>query len=164
VHESHAFRGSRCPKKHRNRTFVRFPNLRRPGHVNNVLFKDEVWTFVDLVITNSTHGNFLAQVSSTLDFCSIRNNTNKRMKSLKSPWTGNQFLPLAIGVFYCLHKEANDSLQDWANNVRANTMWWMKGLEGPYFQSSPPTLNKGFQKLQASTILSWTIIIGLTTS
>ncbi len=133
-------------------------------HVNNVLFKDEVWTFVDFVITNPTHGIFLAQVSSTQDFCSMKRNTNKRMKSLRSPWVGNQFLPLAITIFYCLHKEANDSLQHWANNVCANTMWWMKDLECPYSQSSPPTLNKGLQKLQASTILSWTIVMGLTTS
>lgn len=133
-------------------------------HVNNVLFKDEVWTFVDFVITNPTHGIILAQVSSTQDFCSIKSNTNKRMKSLKSPQTRNQFLPLAIAVFYCLHKEANDSLQDWANNVCANTMWQMKNLEGPYSQSSPPTLSKGFQKLQASTISSWKIGMGLTTS
>ncbi len=33
MHELHAFRGSRCPKKHQNRTFVQFPNLRRPADV-----------------------------------------------------------------------------------------------------------------------------------
>lgn len=139
-----------------------FSVLHRSGcHLNNVLFKDEVWTFVYFVITNPTHGNFLAQVSSTQEFCSITSNINKKMKSLRSPRVGNQFLLLAKAVFYCLHKEANDSLQDWANNVYANTMWH---LEGPSFQSSRPTLNKGFQKLQASTILSWTIVMGLPTS
>ncbi len=130
-------------------------------HVNNVFFKIEVWTFVNFVITNPTHGIFLAQVSSTQDFCKIKSKTNKRMKS---PRARDQFLPLAIGVFYCLHEEANDSLRGWANNVCANTMWWMRDLEGPYSQSSPPTLNKGFQKLQACTILSWTIVMGLITS
>lgn len=71
-------------------------------HVNDVLFKDEVWIFVDFVITNPTHGIFLAQVSSTQDFCSMKRNTNKRMKSLRSPWAGNQFFPLAIVVFYSI--------------------------------------------------------------
>jgi hypothetical protein len=68
-----------------------------------------------------------------------------------------------IEVFGCLHKHADVFLHNWANAI-----WSLKGLERPYLSTLVIFLRQKFsitlQRMQASFILSWAIIIGLTTS
>jgi hypothetical protein len=74
----------------------------------------------------------------------------------------NQFLPLAIEVFGCLHKQADVFLHNCVN------IWSFKGLEGPplpilvtiFRQKNSITL----ERMQASSILSQAIAIVLATS
>jgi hypothetical protein len=75
----------------------------------------------------------------------------------------DQFLPLAIQIFSCLHKQVDDFLQVCTNNV-----WGMKDSGGPplsilstYFRQR---VSIALQKLQAPTILSQALVVGLTTS
>ncbi len=75
----------------------------------------------------------------------------------------NQFLPLAIEVFGCLHKHADVFLHDYANAI-----WSLKGIEGPHLSTLITFLHQKvlitLQMIQLSSILSWVIAIGLTTS
>ncbi len=71
--------------------------------------------------------------------------------------------PLAVEVFVSLHKQMDVFLHNCANAI-----WSLKGLEGPLlfvlvtflWQKISITL----QRLQASSILSWKVAIGLTIS
>jgi hypothetical protein len=76
--------------------------------------------------------------------------------------TTNQFL-LAIEVFECLHKHADVFLHNCANVV-----WSLKGPDGLPLSIMVTFLHKKnpitLQRMQASSILSRTIAIGLTTS
>jgi hypothetical protein len=72
----------------------------------------------------------------------------------------DQFAPLAIEIFSCLHKHADAFLHDYANAI-----WSLKGIEGLHFftlftflcQKVSITL----QKMQVSSILSWVVVVGL---
>jgi len=73
----------------------------------------------------------------------------------------NQFLPLAVKVFGCLHKQVDVFLHNCANAI-----WSLKEPKGPpllswfFWQKISITL----QRLQASSILSRVVALGLTTS
>jgi hypothetical protein len=63
-------------------------------------------------------------------------------------------------VFGCLHKHANMFLHDCANAI-----WSLKESKGPHFSTLVIFLCKLFlvtlQKMQVSSILSQTIVVGL---
>jgi len=75
----------------------------------------------------------------------------------------NQFLPLAIEVFGYLHKHVDVFLHDYANAI-----WSLKGIEGPHLSTLIIFFRQKvlitLQMIQLSSILSWVITIGLTTS
>ncbi len=75
----------------------------------------------------------------------------------------DQFLPLASEVFGCLHKHVDVFLHNCANVI-----WSLKGLESfhlfirvTFFHQK---ISITLQKMQAFSILSWEVAIGLTTS
>jgi len=75
----------------------------------------------------------------------------------------NQFLPLAIEVLGCLHKHIDVFLHDYAN-----TIWSLKGTKRFYLYALVIFLHQKvsitLQMMQASSILSQAIIVGLITS
>jgi hypothetical protein len=68
-----------------------------------------------------------------------------------------------VEIFGCLHKQVDVFLHNYANAI-----WILKALEGPFisvlviflWQKNSITL----QRLQTSSISSWVVAIGLTTS
>jgi hypothetical protein len=75
----------------------------------------------------------------------------------------DQFLPLAIEVFGCLHKHANVFLHDCANAI-----WSLKGLKGLHIFTLVifhcQIVSITLQRMQVSSILSRVIAIGLVIS
>ncbi len=74
----------------------------------------------------------------------------------------DQFLPLTIEVFGSLHKHANMFLHDCVHVI-----WSLKELKSLHLFVLVTFLYKKvsitLQRMQASSILSWAIVIGLTT-
>ncbi len=72
----------------------------------------------------------------------------------------NQFLPLAIEIFGCLHKHVDVFLHDYANAI-----WSLKGPSSFYLGTFlHQKVSITLQKMQMSSILSHAITIGLVTS
>jgi hypothetical protein len=128
-------------------------------HVNVVFIKDNFLTLVHVVIANPTWANLLPRSSTTLGLVAS-NATQAKKWSYPDQYLVNQFLPLAVEVFQCLHKDVDVFLHNCANAI-----WILKGLKGLLFfvlvtffwQKNSITL----QRLQASSILSWALVLGL---
>jgi hypothetical protein len=75
-----------------------------------------------------------------------------KKQSFQDYHLGNEFHPLTIKSFSCLHKQINDVLHPCANNGA----WDMKSLIGLSLDPNPfpQTCVIILQKMQASTILS----------
>jgi hypothetical protein len=75
----------------------------------------------------------------------------------------DQFFPLAIEVFDCLHKHVNVFLNDYANAI-----WSFKGTKGPHLSTLViffrQKVSITLQRMQASSILNRVIAVGLPTS
>jgi hypothetical protein len=75
----------------------------------------------------------------------------------------NQFFPLVVEVFGCLHKQADMFLHNCANAI-----WSFKWPEGLHFYVLVTFIHQKvlikLQRLQTSSILNWARAIGLTTS
>jgi hypothetical protein len=91
------------------------------------------------------------------------NATQAKEKSYHNRHPTNQFLPLTIEAFGCLHKHANVFLYDYINVI-----WSLKGTKGLHLSTLVTFLRKKvlitLQRMQASSILSEAIAIGLITS
>jgi len=89
--------------------------------------------------------------------------TQAKEKSYHNQHPTNQFFPLAIEVFGCLHKHIDVFLHDCAN-----ALWSLKRLEGLHLFTLVIFLCQKvlitLLKMQASSISSWAIVIGLATS
>ncbi len=76
---------------------------------------------------------------------------------------GHKLLPLAMEVFGCLHKQMNVFLHNCANVI-----WSLKRLDGPSLSilvTFPrQNISISLQKVQAYSILSQVILVGLATS
>jgi hypothetical protein len=82
--------------------------------------------------------------------------SSNKTKSYHDWHPTNQFLPLTIEIFGCLHKHVNVFIHNYAN---AN--WSMKGPKGLHFMSWFFFSTKHIKRMQTSLILSQTIAVGL---
>jgi hypothetical protein len=75
----------------------------------------------------------------------------------------DQFLPLKIGIFDCLHKHVDVFLHDCANAI-----WNLKRPKGPHLSTLViffhQKVSTTLQKMQASSILNQVVVIGLAMS
>jgi hypothetical protein len=75
----------------------------------------------------------------------------------------DQFLPLAIEVLGCPHKQADVLLHNYANAI-----WSLKRPEGPHLSILITLFHQKIsitlQKMQASFILNWAVVVSPTTS
>jgi hypothetical protein len=76
-----------------------------------VLTKDEIRTLVDIVITNPMLADLPPQSCTTQRFATS-NATQAKERNYHDQHPINQFFPLAIEVFKCLHKEGYVLLHD----------------------------------------------------
>jgi hypothetical protein len=126
-----------------------------------VFTKYGIHTLANVIIVNPTWADLLPRSCTTQGFVTL-DAIQAKEKSYHNRHPTNQFFPLAIEVFGCLHKHADVFL-----HYCANAIWSLKVLEGPHFftliiflcQKNSITL----QKMQASSILSRVVVIGLTT-
>jgi hypothetical protein len=93
--------------------------------VDIVLTKDGIRTLVNVVIANPTWADLLPWSCATQGFVTS-NATQTKKQSYRDRHLINQFLPLVVEVFGCLHKQADMFLHNCANAI-----WSLKGLEGP---------------------------------
>jgi hypothetical protein len=124
--------------------------------------KDDIHTLVDVVLVDPTRVDLFPWSCATQRFVVL--DVAQTKKQCYCDWhLVDQFLLLAVDVFECLHKYANVFLHKCANAI-----WSLKGLEGLvlsilvsfFYQKNSITL----QRLQASSILSRAIAVGLATS
>ncbi len=87
-----------------------------------MLTKNGIRTLVDVIITNPTRTNLLPQSYMIQKFAAYDVAQAKERNCLNWHPT-NQFLPLKIEVFGCLHKHVDVFLHDYANAI-----WSLKGL------------------------------------
>jgi hypothetical protein len=84
-------------------------------------------------------------------------------KSYRDQHPTDQFIPLVVEVFGCLHKQAYVFLHD-----HANAIWSLKRLKGPPIFVLVSFFGQIFfitlQIMQASSILNQVVAIGLTIS
>jgi len=129
--------------------------------VDIVFTKDGVCTLAKVVIANPTWANLFFRFCTIQGFVTI-NVVQAKEKSYCNWHPIDQILPLAIEVFGYLHKHVNVRLHNCANAI-----WSLKRPMGLHF----PTLviflcqkiSFTLQRMQASSIFSWIIIVGLTT-
>jgi hypothetical protein len=78
------------------------------------------------------------------------------------PTPTDQFLPIAIEVFGCLHKHVDVFLHDCAIAI-----WSLKRLEGVHIFTLViflcQKISITLRRMQVSSILSWVVVIGLAT-
>jgi len=84
--------------------------------INIVLTKDDIRTFIDVVIIDPTWMNSLPRSCATQGF--IVFNVIQAKEQRYHEWhLSNQFLPLVIEVFGCLHKHTDMFLHNYANAI-----------------------------------------------
>jgi len=108
---------------------------------------------------NTCSSTFLMLHNSRI--CCLRCNSNQRKELL---WlTPHLSILLAIEVFGCLHKHANAFLHDYANVI-----WSLKEPKGPplfvLVTFLCQRISNMLQRMQTSFILTWTMVLDLTTS
>jgi hypothetical protein len=109
----------------------------------------------------SNMNGFTSSILCNSKFCCLWSNSRQK-KTYHDRHPIDHFLPLAIEVFGCLDKQVDVFLHDCANAI-----WNFKGTKGP-----PPFVFVTFlwkkisitlQRMQASSILSWAVAVGLAT-
>jgi hypothetical protein len=86
--------------------------------VNIVLTKDDIHTLIDIVIANLTQMDLLFWSCTTQGFVAY-NAFQTKEQSYYDLHPTNQFLPLPMEVFGCLHKHANAFLHNCANAIQS---------------------------------------------
>jgi hypothetical protein len=94
-----------------------------------VFTKDGICTLADVVIANLTQVDLLPQSCATQGFVTS-DVVQAKKRNYHNQRPINQFLPLAIEVFGCLHKHANVFLHDCVNAI-----WSLKGTKGPHLST-----------------------------
>jgi hypothetical protein len=91
--------------------------------VNIVITKDDIRTLADVIIVDPTRVNLLHRSCVTQGFVASHT-TQAKEKNYHNWHLTNQYLPLAIETFGCLHKHTNVFLHNCANAI-----WSLKRLE-----------------------------------
>jgi len=127
-----------------------------------VLTKNGICTLIDVVIVNPTRADLLPR-SCTIQGFVASDVTQAKERSYCNQHPTNQFIPLVIEIFGCLHKHVNVFLHDCANAI-----WSLKGTKGFHLSTLVTFLRQKFlitlQRMQSPSILNRAIIIGLITS
>jgi hypothetical protein len=98
--------------------------------LDHILTKNDIHILTDVVIDNPTQVYLLPQSYRTQGFANSNAIQAKEM-NYRNQHPTNQFLPLVIEVFGCLHKHVDIFLYDCANAI-----WSLKGLEeGPHLST-----------------------------
>jgi hypothetical protein len=88
-----------------------------------MLTKYGIYTLANVVIANPTWTNLFLESCTTQRFVAS-NATQVKERNYCNWHPINQFLPLAIELFGCLHKHVNVFLHNYANAI-----WNLKGTE-----------------------------------
>jgi hypothetical protein len=130
--------------------------------VDIVFTKDGIHSLTNVVIADPTWANLLRQCCTTWGFVASKT-TKAKKKSYRDQHPIDHFIPLTIEVFGCLNKQV-----DVFSHNYANAMWNFKGpLDLPIYvlvSFFDKKISITLQRMQASSILNWTIAVGLTTS
>jgi hypothetical protein len=127
-----------------------------------MLTKDDIRTLVNVVNAD------LMQINWKPRFCAIQTFATFDIIQTKERSYCNwhpidQIFPLTIDIFGCLHKHTNVFLHNCANAI-----WTLKGPEGPHLSTLVTFVHQKvlftLQKMQASFILSWVVVLDLATS
>jgi hypothetical protein len=97
--------------------------------VDIMLTKNGIRTLADIVIADPMWANLLPWSYATQGFAAS-NVVQAKERSYHNRHPTNQFLPLAIELFGCLHKHANVFLHDCVNAI-----WSFKGTKGFNFST-----------------------------
>jgi len=92
--------------------------------IDIMFIKDDIHTSVDVVIIGPMHADLLLQCCTIQEFITS-NVFQAKEKNYCNGHPIDQFLPLAIEVFGCLHKQANVFLHNCTNVI-----WSFKGRKG----------------------------------
>jgi hypothetical protein len=90
-----------------------------------VFTKDGIHTLANIVIIDPTRVDLFLQ-SCTIQGLATFDAAQAKEKNYRELHPTNQFLPLAIKIFSCLHKHVDAFLHDCANAI-----WSLKGPKGP---------------------------------
>jgi len=124
--------------------------------------KNGICTLVDVVIIDPTHVDLLPRFCTIQGFVAF-DAAQAKKRSYRNRHSTNQFLPFTIEIFGCLHKQANVFLHECANVI-----WSLKGPKDlPLFvlvNFLHQRISITVQRMQACSILSWVVVIGLATS
>jgi hypothetical protein len=127
-----------------------------------VLTKDGINTLADIVIADLTRAYLFHRSYTTQGFV-VFDITQAKERSYHNRHPIDQFFPLTIEIFGCLHKHVDVFLQDCANAI-----WSLKGTKDLHLSTLVIFLCKFFlitlQRMQVSSILSQAVAIGLATS
>jgi hypothetical protein len=97
--------------------------------VDIVLTKNGIRTLVDVVIVDPTRVDLLPRSCAIEGFVAF-DVTQAKERSYHNWHPNDQFLPLAVEVFDCLHKHVDVFLHNYANAI-----WSLKGIEGFHFST-----------------------------
>jgi hypothetical protein len=93
--------------------------------VDIVLTKYGILTLANVVIADPMRADLFPWFCVTQGFVTS-DATQAKERSYCNPHSTDQFLPLTIEVFGCLHKHVDVFIHDCANAI-----WSLKGIEGP---------------------------------
>jgi len=127
-----------------------------------VFTKDGICTLANIVIADPMQADLLPQSYATQGFAAS-NVAQAKERSYCNRHPTDQFFPLAIEVFGCLHKHVDVFLHD-----DANAIWSLKGINGPHLSTLVTFLCQKvlitLQRMQTSSILNRVLVVGLVTS
>ncbi len=116
-----------------------------------MFIKDGIYTLTNVVIIDPTQVDLLPQSCAIQGFAAF-DVVQVKEKSYHDQHSTDQFLPLAIEVFGCLHKHVDVFLHYFANAI-----WWLKGPKCPHIFTLATFLCQKvlitLQRIQASSIL-----------
>jgi hypothetical protein len=130
--------------------------------IDIVLITNGIFTLANIVITNPMCANLLPRSCTTQRFATSNAFQAKEMNYCNQH-PNDQFFPLVIEIFWCLHKHVDVFLHECANVI-----WSLKRPEGPPLFVLVTFLRQRIsitlQRMQTSSILSQVVAICLTTS
>jgi len=127
-----------------------------------VFTKDGIRTLANIVIANPIQAYLLLRCCATQGFIALHAVQAKK-RNYHDQHPTNQFFPLIIDIFGCLHNQANVFL-----HYCVNAIWSLKGPKGPPLSILVTFLQQKIsitlRRMQASSILSRVVAVSLATS
>jgi hypothetical protein len=125
-----------------------------------VLAKNGICTLIDVVIIDPMQTDLFPWFYATQRFATF-DAIQAKERSYHDRHSTDQFLLLAIEIFGCLYKQVDVFLHEYVNAI-----WSLKAPKGLLLSILVTFLHQkiALQRMQASSILSWAVVIGLATS